>query len=371
MEEYIIPAALAFIVGLILWLIQRDRITLEYTITESEVFPKNGGQGKYFLLNLKNTGNKAIQNINYKVSLNLGKIESLQFSKKELIDIESQTIQEIIGNISLLNPNEELHSTVTIDGAEDYSKIIILARGIGITASESKEDQLPVYLKNLFVPITVAILASTAFSTYTSLNQVKVNETIKSIDEIKDATSIIKENNSLIDNKLNSYKTTLAEQEQILSDLIKKREKEEEEEKEKEEQGKPEREQIVFAILNKSGLSYIMPQLLANSGDNLTYWKTGLTLMHLYLIDKQNSKKYVEALSLISSLKMIAPSSKGFLLYLAGKIEKEEGNATKTMYFYNLCKKETPLMYEHLMEQDPTYDLKAIEKWMIKHQGKI
>lgn len=78
MEEYIIPAALAFVVGLILWLIQRERITLKYTISESKVFPKDGGKGKYFLLNLRNTGNKAIENINYKVELNLGKIESLQ-----------------------------------------------------------------------------------------------------------------------------------------------------------------------------------------------------------------------------------------------------------------------------------------------------
>jgi len=323
-----IPAALAFVVGLILWLIQRDRITLEYTISESEIFPKDGRKGKYFLLNLKNTGNKAIQNINYKAELNLGKIESLQFSKEELINIESQTVQKITGLIPLLNPNDELHSTITIDNAEEYSKITILARGIGITASESKMDQFSIYFKDSFIPLMVGILALTAFTTFTSFNQVKVSNTIKSI-----------------------------------SDLTK--------ELEKSEQGQPEREQIVFAILNKSGLSYIMPQLLANSGDNLTYWKTGLTIMHLYLLDKKNSKKYVNALNLISKLEVIASSSKGFLLYLAGKIEKEEGNTTQTMYFYNLCKKETPLMYEHLMEQDPSYDLKAIEQWMIKHQSKL
>lgn len=367
MEKYIIPAFLAFIVGLVLWFIKRDRLSLEYTITESEIFPKGSVQGKYFLLNLKNNGNKALENINYQLELNLGKIDSLQFSKKDLIDINQQSDKTIKGLIALLNPNEELRTTLTIENAEDYSKIKIQARGVGVTAIESKKNQLPFYLQSFLIPFSIVIVASTAYTAFTSFNQIKVNESINSINDIKNITKDIKENNTIINTELFDYKSKLTEQSEKLSLLI----KENETRLKQEALGKPDREQIIFASLNKAGLSFLLPQLLENTGDNLPYWKTGLFLVNSYLIDKKNSTKYVNVLESLANIKDISPSSKGFLFYLAGKIEKNEQHTERAILYFNKCKANTPLMYEYLIEQDPAYNLNSIEEWLIKNQKAI
>lgn len=334
MDKYIIPALLTLIVGIVLWFIKRDRLSLEYTITESEIFPKGAIQGKYFLLNLKNNGNKALENINYQLELNLGKIDSLQFSKRDLIDINEQSDKTINGLIALLNPNEELRTTLTIENAEDYSKVKIQARGVGVTAIESKKNQIPYYLQNFLIPFSIVIAVSTGYSAFTSVNQIKVNESINSITEQSEKLSLLLKENKAI-------------QKELLA--------------------KPDREQIVFALLNKAGLSFLLPRLLESTGDNLPYWKTGLFLVNSYLIDKKNSIKYVNAIESLANIKEISQSSKGFLFYLAGKIEKNEQHTERAILFFKKCKDSTPLIYEYLIEQDPAYNLNTIEEWLIKN----
>jgi hypothetical protein len=61
------------------------------------------------------------------------------------------------------------------------------------------------------------------------------------------------------------------------------------------------------------------------------------------------------------SLEM-APASRGFLLYLLGKIEQFRKNNEKAIEWLEKCKNETPLMYEFLMAQDPGYDLGIVQK---------
>lgn len=134
-------------------------------------------------------------------------------------------------------------------------------------------------------------------------------------------------------------------------------------------QGAPEQEQIIFATLNRSGLSHLIPGLVNTSGDHLLFWKTGLYLIDSYLTDKSNGSKYAKALSDLANVKDIAPSSKGFLLYLTGKLEKNEGHSESAIKYFDLCKKETPLMYEYLMSQDPAYDLNSIRIWLTTHKG--
>ena len=90
--------------------------------------------------------------------------------------------------------------------------------------------------------------------------------------------------------------------------------------------------------------------------------------MHSYLLDKRNAKKYVNVLIELANVESIAPSSKGFLLYLAGKIEKSEGNSDSAIRYFERCKKETPLMYEYLMTQDPAYDLASVKAWLTKNK---
>jgi hypothetical protein len=331
LETYIITAIFAFIVGLALWFIKRDRLSLEYTITESEIFPKGELQGKYFLLNLKNNGNKALENINYHLELNLGKIESLRFSKKDLINVNEQSEKTVKGLISLLNPNEELHSTLTIENAEDYSKIKIQARGVGVTAIESKKNQISYYLQYLLLTVSVIVLISIGYLTFEIDNQAKVLKSISNLTEGSEKLSL------LLDEQL----------------------------------GKPDREQIIFASLNKAGLSFLLPKLLESTGDNLPYWKTGLFLVNSYLIDKKNSTKYVNVLESLANIKDISPSSKSFLFYLAGKIEKNEQHTERAILYFNKCKDNAPLIYEYLIEQDPAYNLNSIEEWLIKNKKAI
>jgi len=96
-------------------------------------------------------------------------------------------------------------------------------------------------------------------------------------------------------------------------------------------------------------------------GDELPYWKTGLFLMHSFLQDGENGDKYISALSSLLEQDTI-PSSSGFLAYLAGKIEQERGKRDSAIAFFDRCKAKAPLTYEHLMTQDPAYDLETLKE---------
>ena len=134
-----------------------------------------------------------------------------------------------------------------------------------------------------------------------------MTKSIEGIGGFKGLSENLDKNASL----LNGLKYTT---EQLAKDL--------KEDRRKYEQGEPDREQIVFSILNRAGLSYIIPGLISISGESLSYWKTGLHLMHSYLQNQKNAPKFIQALVQLSKEDSIAPSSKGFLLYLAGKLQR-------------------------------------------------
>ncbi len=48
--KYVIPAVLAFVVGLVLWQLQRQRVSLDYEVVTSEQFPRESGVGRYFVV---------------------------------------------------------------------------------------------------------------------------------------------------------------------------------------------------------------------------------------------------------------------------------------------------------------------------------
>ena len=106
MMKYIIPATLAFIVGFILWILKRDKYSLEYEIIESGIFPRDSGNGKYFVIKLKNNGNKPVEGADLKVSFNSGQIESVNFSNSDLIENLGKENNEMNCKIPLLNPSE-------------------------------------------------------------------------------------------------------------------------------------------------------------------------------------------------------------------------------------------------------------------------
>lgn len=330
------PALTALIIGLLLWQIKKERLLIEYDIVESELFPKDEGFGRYFVCKLKNSGNQAVENIIYKFGTKKGKIESVNYSKPEMFKTGSQDDLFVNGKIPLLNPKEELSLTITISEANEDSYPAFEARATGITATKKLTDIAPAYFQTILSVVILAFTISAAFVTWTSIKQSKVSNTIENIGKFED------------------YNKKRQELEKLSQKLKKEKQ-----------QGKPEREQIIFSILNRSGLSSELPDLLSASGDGLPFWKTGLFLMHSYLLNKKNASNYVDALNQMANVDFLAPSSKGFILYLVGKIEKQEGHTNSAIKYFEKCKTETPLMYELLMTQDPAYDLGSIRQKLL------
>lgn len=342
---YLITAVLALLVGLILWAIQRERLSLIYKIDPSEIFSRDNISEILIGCWLQNAGNRPIENISYKFHVSDGKIESVRFTNPNLIQLSPHDHNVIEGIVSLLNPKEELGAIVTISDASQQSSAKLEARAVGATAREKSSEFIPEYLYIIMIAIAIGVAASTGFSMWTSYNQSEVNRSVekignfgkitKEIEESKKAFEELKKKNAEYQKKLEKDRLEL-------------------------ERGLPDREFKIFAILNKTGLGTLMPTLLA-TGDELPYWKTGLYIMHIYLTDKKNAKRYVGALDQLSNVGEITPASKGFLLYLAGKIEQDQGDSKKAIEYMEKCKKEAPLMYDHLMAQDPAYDLRALE----------
>ena len=59
----VITAVLSVLVGLILWRVQRERLSIEYDLIESDTVPREHGVVRYFVLKLWNSGNKPVQKL--------------------------------------------------------------------------------------------------------------------------------------------------------------------------------------------------------------------------------------------------------------------------------------------------------------------
>jgi hypothetical protein len=137
--------------------------------------------------------------------------------------------------------------------------------------------------------------------------------------------------------------------------------------KEMEKRQGPDREDQIFAVLNKAGLSHIFPQII-NTGSDITYRNTGFFLMHQFLIENEtNKQKIISAMENLQQLEEIAPTSRSITLYLLAKMEQTRGNHAKAADYLKKCKETAPLMYDHLMAQDPSYDLQSLKKWLLIH----
>jgi hypothetical protein len=102
-------------------------------------------------------------------------------------------------------------------------------------------------------------------------------------------------------------------------------EQESRERKRKREQGEPKREQVIFAVMNRAGLGHRFIELAA--GEDITYWRTGIFLLHGFLTDQPNRDRYVSAMEALVQIPEANPSSKGFNLYILGKMEQSRGNS--------------------------------------------
>lgn len=364
MMQYVIPALLAFFFGYILWQIQRKRTQLDYEIITSEPFPREGGEGKYFIVRIRNSGNTAVENTNLKISFSAGNIESKTFSDHELIQNITESESEICGVIPLLNPKEIFSTTITLFESGHTSLPEVSARAHGTTASLRNDSSMLPEMQNILLAISIGVAISVVVSIYSSYRTSKVTKSITNIEKIGDLSERITESNKGILEKLDKE---IAEKMQAFETKSEEREKQYQLEQQEREQGKPEAEQLVFAIFNRSGLSHRYLDLVG-SAEGIAYWKTGLFLISSFLVDEKNRDKYIAAAESLVEIKEMAPSSLGFTMYLLAKMEQYRGNKENTIKWLELCKKTTPLMYEHLMTQDPAYDLEQLRQYLLsKH----
>src|SRR6266404_6402752 len=88
--HYIIPGlvtfAAGFLSGLILWLIKRDRVALDYEMESSEPFPRDTGVGRFFSIKISNSGNRPVQAIDFSISFQSGQIDSTKLSNSKLVN---------------------------------------------------------------------------------------------------------------------------------------------------------------------------------------------------------------------------------------------------------------------------------------------
>ena len=380
--QYIVPAILAFVVGFLLWHIQKEKIFLDYEVIESASFPREGGAfGQYFVIRLRNNGNKQVNDTKLSVNFPSGTIESAIFSDNELIKNLSDTKESLGCDIPLLNPAEILKVTITTIGNPKTAPPQVVARAPGITAIPRKDDAIFSKLSSVVSAALIAALVTLVFSLVTLYRTTKITESIFQIENLGEVSQRLEKSEDDISSKL-KLQTEEFKKEQERRELEykkeqEKREKEQEKrekeheqwqkqvEKEKTEQaqGKPTRAQLIFAIFNRSGLSDKFPILVGNVGD-ISFWRTGLFLMHSFLRDEPQQDNYIQAAELLLSLEM-APSSKGFVLYLLGKMEQFRKDNQKAIEWFDKCKNETPLMYEHLMTQNPGYDLKSVQRYLL------
>lgn len=362
--KYLIPAILAFLVGIILWLIKRKRQAADYEIIESESFPRENGLGKYFVIKIRNSGNTPIKDADLDINFDFGMIESINFSDKRLVSNVSKDNSSIKSVIPLLNPRETLSITITIFADKSITTPDVNVRAVGVTAVPKQVEYFSTYGTSIIAGIAIVVTLTMLFSVWSSYRQSRLIKTVEKISDVE-----------AIPDKIEKARLSLEKALEIESEAQKKandekksleqKKREYEIYKEQVRQGKPEGEQIIFGILNRAGLGHLMPKLIL-SGEHICYWKTGLFLMHSFLLDQKNGDKYVFALEQLIEVENVAPSSHGFIIYLLGKMEHYRGNSEKAIKLFNRCKHDTPLMYEHLMAQDPAYDLDAIKKYLMR-----
>jgi hypothetical protein len=356
-------------VGLCLWLIQRNRGKVYYEVFESDPFPNEGGIAKYFLILLENAGNVPLQAISFEIRFSSGRVQYHTTSDRNIKCVETAGEQELSGCVPILNPRDRFQITLT--GTSDISSPQVTARCIGATAKP--KTAASAFLDSsgsYFFAISTALITLTVATAWWSGRQqerlVASSETTQKL--VQDTTKRLldlpsgSQRQQELEEQLKNTREANERADKELAAIKKEREVQELHFK----QGEPTSEEVIFAIMNRSGLGHLVPELIM-SGDHPEYWKTGLFLMHSFLKDEANADKYVSALTgIMSSADEMAPSSYGLLAYLAGKIEQKRGRNDQAIEFFQRCKIKAPLMYEHLMTQDPAYDLISLQKQLLK-----
>lgn len=331
---YLIPAMLTFLASVVLWAIKRERKGLEYAIIASESFPYGARNGKYhlILIGLRNSGNVAVQDTRFAVSFEQGMIESSRWSDPELVVDISTSESKLECRVPLLNPRECIVLTITTIGDHVISSPKVEARAVGVTATD-KSDNSTTSIFGVSAPgelTEIVVMLVTLLVTVSALWYYVIEPKTTAFHR-------------------SSIETLIEERTADLKQALKE-----------ESQGRPHGAHIIFAILNRAGVGHLISQLAA-TGQDATYWGTGLLLVNSFLLDQANSQKYVTALEELVKTPMME-ASLGFNLYLLSKVERFRGNTAKADDYMDRCKQKTPLMYQHLIQQDQYFDLRLLQK---------
>ena len=328
--SYVIPAVLAFLFAYMMWLIRRERYRLEYSVSKSAPFPIDSRDACYFVTTLENTGNRPVTDITVRLCLHEASIVSVAASDPALLRIVSQSSNNVEGIASLLNPGDSLQATLTAVGPSGKSALDVTARGTGATAvSKTQKSGMALFVQ--LATVLAAVTAIVAVSTFVlSTRQTSVGERVAETAQRVEAS----------DSTLTRLRHEMARRDRERSE------------------GKPEPEELIISALVASGLSSTVPDLM--SWGDVSYWKTGLFLACEYARNPQGVDRYTTALSSLLNAPNVAPSSKGFILYLLSRIERERGNTARAEEYLARCKHDTPLMYDHLMQNDSLFVMRDL-----------
>lgn len=353
--QYVVPAALAFIFGLVAWQIESDHLGLEYEIVESAPFPREAGTGKYFIIRIQNVGNKPLDHTEFKIKFDAEAIESSRFGEPSLVTSVSQSASSVAGSIPLSNPDESVSVTITTFGQTEARTPTVSTRAPGVTGKLKTEGST---FKELFpfvvilVAVLIFLLTSTVLWAHRTAN---VSESISKIENLGEVSVRLEKSEEDFAARMAKLKESEEKRRKDMEESLKAAEEREL----RVNQGEPGTEQIIFSIINRAGLAHKFFEL-AVGGEGITYRQTGIFLVHCYLTDAPNRDKYLAAMEALASETKVSASSKGFNLYLLGKMEQARGNSQAAIKWLERCRQEAPLMYEHLMSQDPAFDLAAI-----------
>jgi len=115
---------------------RREKLNLGYSLTESEIFPLHGKDGKYYAIKLTNSGKKLIKSIT--VDINLSDAEIDQVTSHDLIKDLKTEINRVRFNIDTLNPGEAISFIITAKISSTTTKEIKI-RGEGVNAIEATQ----------------------------------------------------------------------------------------------------------------------------------------------------------------------------------------------------------------------------------------
>ena len=223
--KYVIPPILAFFVGLGLWQIQRDRLAMDYELIESEPFPQDTGSGRYFILRLRNTGNRPITDISLEVRLAKSEFTHFLIAEPSLAKDIKNRLGVVTGTIPLLNPDERFAVTLTASG-ETVTSPSVSARAHGVTALPRRDSTSVQYLNLLVV---VGSLGFTIFVLWNVLGPTRMNQERRMLKERSEKAT-------------QELDRSIAELRELQEEL---------------KSGEPASEQQIFSVLNQTGVGHV------------------------------------------------------------------------------------------------------------------